>query len=249
MVDEKDFRYVAHLDMLGMSALAERDPDRAWKALCGLTQAKDERFRLAFEVVKTGELIKDRVTTFTFSDTVVAFSVGDSDSDLRAMVILVAEFFARALFYRIPLRGGIAHGRFMFNFDHNLFAGPALVHAYRLSEDAQWLGIRVDERVAKHAETIALQAKGGYPSIAAWRVPVAGGGSESSHVIDWVAAHRTNFKVSPPFSATQFYEPFAETFGSFDSLPAAVRRKYENTVAFINERFASCADNTMAPTR
>ena len=245
MTDKSDLRYVAHLDMLGMRELALRDPDGAWRALSGLSQAKDERFRLSFEIVATGEVIENRVTTFTFSDTVVAFSIGDSDADLRAIVILVAEFFCRAMYYRIPLRGGIAHGRFMFNFDRNLFAGPALVHAYLLSEQAQWLGIRVDNHIAVHAKQIPLEASGGYPSIVPWSVPVASGSIEQSHVVDWVVAHRTNFLVKPPFSAPQFYEPFAGFFGPFDSLPDAVRLKYENTVAFINDRFANCSSNRL----
>lgn len=82
---------------------------------------------LELELTDTGEVVRDRVTSFTFSDTIVAFSFGDTPADLRAIVILVTELFMKALHYSIPLRGGIAHGRFMFNFDHNLFVGPALV--------------------------------------------------------------------------------------------------------------------------
>lgn len=238
MTNNNDLRYVAHLDMLGMGALTLRDPDRAWYALSRLDHAKNEIMGLELELTDTGEVIRDRVTSFTFSDTIVAFSLGNTSDDLRAIVILVTELFVRALLYSIPLRGGIAHGRFMFNFDHNLFAGPALVNAYCLSEYAQWLGIRVDKYVAEQATALRLQSVGDMPVIMEWFVPARSDDPEASQVIDWISAHKNNFEVPPPISVEQFYQPFADLFGALETLPAKDREKYENTVALINQRLS-----------
>jgi hypothetical protein len=238
MTGEGDIRYVAHLDMLGMSALTLRDPDLAWNTLSSLDRAKNDIMDLELELTDTCELIRDRVTYFTFSDTIVAFSLGDTPADLRAIVILVNELFMKALYYRIPLRGGIAHGRFMFNFDHNLFAGPALVNAYFLGEYAQWLGIRVDRYVAAQAAALNLQSVDNLPVVIEQFVPVESNDQDASHVIDWVATHKNNFEVPSPISIEQFYQPFAELFGALETLPAKDRKKYENTVAFINQRLS-----------
>jgi hypothetical protein len=146
-----DYRYVAHLDMLGMSELTQRDPDLAWAVLSKLTQAKHEILGLTIGLLDTGEVISERVYALTFSDTILLFSLSDTPADTRAILILAEELFCRALHYSIPLRGGIAHGRFIFNLDENLFAGPPLVAAYHLSETSQWLGIRLDSATAERA--------------------------------------------------------------------------------------------------
>lgn len=242
MKNETDSRFVAHLDMLGMSALALRDPDLAWAALSALSRARDERFGLELKIAETGQPIQDRVTTFTFSDTVVAFTVGDTIADLRAIVVLVTEFFAMALSLCIPLRGGIAYGRFMFNFDYNLFAGPALVHAYHIGEETQWLGLRVDEEVAARAKAVPLLAgPRNEPTIMPWVIPDERDTNEPFHVINWVASHRTSFTVSRQVSVLEFYEPFEDMFGVFESLPSKIQRKYINTVAFLNSQLCKSA--------
>ena len=238
MQTASDLRYVAHLDMLGMSDLAMRNPDLAWEVLSQLTKAKQDRLGLGLQKIDTGEFIQDRITSFTFSDTIIVFSRSDEPADTQAIVLLVTELFSSALHYCIPLRGGIAHGRFMFNLEHNLFAGPALVQAYRLSEEAQWLGLRVDQEVAERSARVPIRSGRGKPAVIPWSTPLKAGEVEDSLVIDWVETHRNNFQVKPPIGVAEFYAPFARLFGPFDALPDAVRTKYENTVVFINDRLS-----------
>jgi hypothetical protein len=238
MSHESDLRYVAHLDMLGMSNLVMRDPDLAWETLSKLTVAKHERLGLSFERIDTGQLIQGRVSDFTFSDTIIAFSQSDNDADTQAIVLGVSELFHLALFYGIPLRGGIAHGRFRFDLKQNLFSGPALVQAYHLSEDAEWLGVRVDREVAQRASAIPIRSERGQPIVVPWSVPLKNAGGDGSQVIDWVEAHRNNFQVPPPISVADFYSPFSRLFGPLDTLPPDVRAKYEHTVVFVNDRLS-----------
>ena len=231
-----DERFVAFFDMLGMSDLSLSNPDVAWGALSDLAAAKDDILNLDIEIIGTDEVIKDRVRAFTFSDSIVAFSLSNQTVDTYAMVILCSELFSKALHSCVPLRGAIAHGRFLFNFEQNLFAGPPLVNAYRLSEDAQWLGIRVDEVVAEKAKAIPLKSKHNKSVIINWEVPTKSGEGVKSFVIDWVETHRNNFTARPPITVQQFYQAFESMFGSYDDLPISVQKKYENTVSFVNER-------------
>lgn len=231
-----DSRYVAYFDMLGMSQLTLRDPEAAWQAVSGLNQAQHEILRFSIELPGTSQTIYDRVRAFTFSDSIVMFSLSDGPSDTWAIVVLATELFARSLHYCIPIRGALAHGRFLFNFDRNLFVGPPLVSAYHLAEDAQWLGVRVDETVAANARAIPISSPRGRPAIIEWLVPLKSGAKALSHVIDWPETHRANFKVTAPIGVEAFYQAFVGLFGCFADLPAEVRLKYENTVEFVNER-------------
>jgi hypothetical protein len=237
--EQVDERFVAFFDMLGMSDLSLRDADIAWGALSDLSKAKNEILKIGIEIVNTSEIIEDRVRAFTFSDSIVAFTLSNQVVDTYAIVILSSELFSAALHSCIPLRGAIAHGRFLFNFDQNLFAGPPLVNAYRLSEEAQWLGIRLDEVVASKARDIPLQSKQGNQIIIDWEVPTKSGEKMKSHVIDWVTPHINNFTVQPPVSVQQFYQAFQSMFGCFEQLPESVQRKYTNTVEFINNRLVT----------
>jgi hypothetical protein len=91
--------------MLGMSQLAVQDPELAWQALCGLNDAQEKILRLEIELKATAERIRDRVRAFTFSDSIVMFSLSDELPDAWAIVILASELFAKALHYCIPVRG------------------------------------------------------------------------------------------------------------------------------------------------
>src|SRR3989304_5584759 len=135
-VNPVESRYVAYFDMLGMSQLTARGPGLAWQAISGLNKAQEEILQLEIELQATAETIRDRVRAFTFSDSIVMFSLSDGLSDTWAIFVLATELFARALHYSIPIRGAVSHGRFLFNLDRHLFAGPPLISAYHLAEEA-----------------------------------------------------------------------------------------------------------------
>ena len=232
-----DYRFVAYLDMLGMSALTRRDPDLAWEKLSTLIQARNERLNSPIARLDTGEFIMDQVRSFTFSDTLIAFSRGNTQNDALAMIVLTTELFSLALHYCIPLRGGIAHGRFKFNFDLNLFSGPALVDAYQIGESSQWLGVVVDDRVAELAATIPIQSSRHKDAIVSWNVPAKSGDIVTRKVVNWVETHKNNYRGPFPLEAEEFYAPMATVFGPWQDLPLTVRFKYENTVAFFNAHF------------
>ena len=233
-----DNRFVAHFDMLGMSALTKRDPDLAWQKLSALSKVAQENLSLGIERLDTREYISDQVREFVFSDTIVLFSKSDSQNDTLAITIIATAIFAQSLHYCVPLRGGIAHGRFAFNHDHNLFSGPALVDAYELGESSQWLGISLDAKVAEAIMKLPIgRSTRGKAMVVNWGVPCKNGSIENRMVINWPESHRNNYVGPIPVEAATFYQPFAEFFGPFLQLSDSARLKYESTVAFLNEHF------------
>ena len=237
MPKQADRRFVAHFDMLGMSSLVEKDPDLAWEALSKLALAKEATLQeCPLGLRSTGRPVADYVHSFTFSDTVILFSQSETAEDLCAITVLCSELFKDALHASIPIRGGLSLGRFLFNLDHNLFAGPALIEAYRLGEASQWLGLTIAKEVADRlAKAPAISP--GVETIVEWDVPTKSG-LRRRHVVNWPEIFRGNFSVPLPITVAQFYQAFEQLFGSFADLAIETQQKYVNTVEFVNARLA-----------
>ncbi len=234
-------RFVAHLDILGMSSIVEKDADEAWGMLSDLVAVRDRIGNYTMEFLDTKELVgaTNAAAAVTFSDTIILFSKGSSDSELRSLLILVTELLHKAMCSCVPVRVGVAKGRFFVNVEKSMYAGPALIEAYRVGESAQWLGISLAESVQSQARSLTLKS-GKSEMLVDWPVPIRGG-TERRYVINWPAVFAHDFKVAPPITVAQLYQAFARTFGPFESLPADVSAKYENTVFFINNRLAAHA--------
>jgi len=230
-------RFVAHLDILGMASIVDRDPEEAWSMLSALVDARDASTNVSIEFQSLGKLIHvpDHVKAITFSDTIFLFTHGITDADLRALIVSVSQIFCSALFNRVPVRVGIAKGELFVNFERSMYAGPALIEAYHVGESAQWLGIVFSPKSAEDAKTLGLTS-GKSNVVVNWEVPTKQAIEERS-VINWPAIMASQLKVAPPFATEDFYEIFRPTFGPFSDLPQDVRIKYENTVTFFNEQY------------
>lgn len=238
MIEHKDNRFVAHFDMLGMASLTKRDPDLAWQKLLDLQLASEDRLNLVIERKDTNELIANQIQTFTFSDTIIAFSKGNTENDALAIFTLTTELFSRTLHDCVPIRGGIAYGRFAFNSALNLFSGPALIDAYELGESSQWLGIVVDEHTAMIiSKSLIGKSPRGRSLVVPWHMQCKGGAVRQRMVVNWPETQYRNFAGTLPLTVESFYQPFSEIFGLLNELDPLVVAKYANTVAFFNEYY------------
>lgn len=138
-MDTPDIRVVAHLDILGMSSIVEQDADEAWGMLSDLVAVRDRIRDYSIEFTDTGETIdvSRTVNVVTFSDTIILFTNAATDTDIRSILVLVAEILHKALVRCVPIRAGVALGRFFVNVEQSMYAGPALIEAYRVGESAQ----------------------------------------------------------------------------------------------------------------
>jgi len=231
-----DNRIVAHIDILGMSTLVEKNFPEAWGMLSDLVNVRDHAQAHEYEFSETNERLRvfERIKIVTFSDTLLLFTVGASDLELKSMIILVSEIFHKALFKCVPVRAGIAVGEFWFNFEKSMYAGPALIEAYRTGEAAQWLGVTFAQSAYEMAEALVMKTAGS-DVVVHWPVPRKNG-DHVAPVINWPAIFAHDLTVEPPISVEQFYAAFETAFGSFDSLPRSVQLKYENTVKFMNSQ-------------
>lgn len=235
-MDLCDLRFVAHIDILGMSAIVEKDADEAWGMLSDLVAVRDQvgSYDIAFLQSNERVLVSEAIRRVTFSDTIVLYTKGASDTELRCMIVLVTEILHKAMCRCVPVRAGLAFGRFFFNIDQSMYAGPALIEAYRVGESAQWLGIALAKSVQEKAKSLGMKS-GRSNIIVEWPMPVKTGG-EQRFVVNWPAVVAHDLTLNPPVSVAQFYQAFERTFGPFAQLPEEVQVKYENTVKFMNEQ-------------
>jgi len=227
--------------MLGMSSLIKSNPDLAWRKLNDLSIAIEERLKGYIECLITGECI--HINSFIFSDTVIAFTNSDTENDAKAIVCLTTDFFARSLNLCVPLRGGISYGQFQFDSNRNLFAGPALLEAYKLGESSQWIGISLDKKVAEVVSKLSIsKSPQGKDTVVNWDVPIKNEKcenlTENRMVLNWPESHRNNYKLSTKLNVKTFYQLFSELFGPFEKLKESDKAKYENTVSFFNAHYS-----------
>ena len=240
-MSESHVRYVAHLDILGMASIVEKDHEAAWAMLSALVAARDASTNVSLEFEGLDGMIHvpHHVRAITFSDTILLLTRGDTEADLRALMITVSQIFSNSLYNRVPIRVGVAKGVFFVNFERSMFAGPALLEAYHVGEAAQWLGVVFAHSAARDAKALRLTS-GRSDVLVDWGVPTKTSVEEFS-VLNWPTIMAHQLKVSPPFSTEGFYEIFEPTFGPFSGLPQDVRVKYANTVSFFNAQYAAHA--------
>ncbi len=236
MNESKDNRFVAYFDMLGMKAATLRNQDYAWGALLAISEARKNIEKRGIKIVSSGKKIGDRVKAIIFSDSVIIFSLNDKAEDLWALLTYSAEFFKDCLSQCVPVRGGIAHGDFFFNFDEGLFLGIAFVKAYEIGECAQWYGIAVEKEVydrSKELPTVfGAQSDLG---IVEYNIPLKENKIEKGYVINWPGIFRPNFKKVPE-SPEELYKPLESLFGNYNDLRDDVKQKHINTYHFVKKQ-------------
>ena len=228
-------RFVAHIDILGMEQLMEKNPEEAWQVLSGLSIAREHIHGIEVEFADKGKksTVANEVFSVMFSDTIVFFTKGDSDEELSLIVLAVSELLHKAILHFVPVRAGIARGQFFFNIEKSMYAGPALIEAYHLGENAQWIGIVVDESIFSAANRIPL--KSGHSSVVIKAKIPHKQSLVDGYAVNWPAAYAHDLKVKPPVSVDLFYSMFSSWFGPFESLGENEQKKYIHTVEFMNQ--------------
>lgn len=233
-MSDQDIRYVAHLDILGMSEIVDKDLDEAWGMLSDLVAVRDHINTLALEFRDTGDTvnIQDAIKIVTFSDTIVLYTKTHSQSELRTMIVLVAEMFHKAIVSCVPVRAGISLGKFYFNDLKSMYAGPALIEAYRVGERSQWLGITLADSVKDAAIELKMTGRNS-DVIVNWDIPCKTG-NINGYAVNWPALFAHDLRVTPPITPEGFYTAFHSISGPYGQLPETVKSKYINTVNFMN---------------
>lgn len=226
--DEKKV-FVAHFDILGMSAVLRKSNGLAWQLLCDLANATD------VEELPLSKESRDGIAERFFSDTIIMRTRGDDSESLKAIIARAFELFRCAFRGGIPLRAGIAHGSWFeaaSSDRHDLFTGDALLRAYHIGEAQQLLSIAICDVARDGFLQDPFKLRSGAPVIKDYLVPVKGGGYQNRAVLNWPAICQDELKNLRPFTAQTLASYFSE-FGHYEALGNSEKEKYENTAVFL----------------
>lgn len=164
-------RYVAIFDILGFQEIITRN----W---IGHVADLFETFTfISGELARTApRAIRSRLQFLIFQDTVLVYTHAAAARDIEALLQYSNMLLSFALADGIRLRGAITRGRLVAKSSGIL--GPALVRAYRMSQEQEWVGCWVHEAcVPRSARTRTELIR--YP------VPLKTGLVRKRWVLDW----------------------------------------------------------------
>lgn len=131
--------YVALLDILGFAERVARDSE-----LGGLDRYID--------TVLTISAPYQSLRVILFSDTVVLYSLDDSEGAYFDITGATSRLSFALLMQEVPLRGAIAHGAFSrseYEVNGTVIAGPPIIEAHYYEARLQWIGVMVAPSVLR----------------------------------------------------------------------------------------------------
>jgi hypothetical protein len=103
-------------------------------------------------------LRRSRVLHSNFSDTIIFYTTNTSYAAFCELLKTCAHFIALALDIHM-VRGAITHGSFYVFPEDNIHIGEALIDAYDLAEDQDWIGVALHEKMKDDPNLIKHQRK------------------------------------------------------------------------------------------
>lgn len=144
-------RYVAFFDILGFSNWIETDGSlEVFRYVSGYLNLMI-RASMPNAVVKPDmnvDLKKSEISYINFSDSIVYYSADDSYESFKSLILVAAEFMNLVICGPSRMiRGAISHGEFYTDTEANAYVGKALIDAYRLEEEQNWLGLSLHKDI------------------------------------------------------------------------------------------------------
>ena len=181
-------RFVAFFDILGFSSWVESVGSKeVFTYVRGFLNLM-VRSSLPGSIVNQDmsvKLQKSDIGYINFSDSIFFYSVDDSYQCLKTMLRVCGEFMNVVICGPSRmLRGAISHGEFYTDPEANAYVEKALIDAFRLEEEQDWLGLSLHESVEKVKDfDKAMKEHKGY--IVKSLVPLKNNPTEFPLCINW----------------------------------------------------------------
>ncbi len=223
---------VAILDALGAASYSDTEVERFLQSRSNVLQLLNRKIEGVL-----GDIDSDRVTTFTFNDTVlVILKCGIHEpklDDITSFFLILRKFLVDSMQYRILFRGSISIGSFYVNDATNTVMGQAVTDAAAWYDKAEWIGVHA----TPHA-TIVIQRwlehdrkkKGNL--MLDFDVPLKGAGMIKVKAVNWPKVFFVP-SISPCSNGEEAREKLLE-FLAMHQVPLGTESKYYNTIAFFD---------------
>ena len=179
------------------------------------------------------DIQKSDIGYINFSDSIVFYSRNDSYHCLKAMLTVCGEFMNVVICGPSRmLRGAIAHGEFYADPKANAYVGKALIDAYKLEEDQNWLGLSLHDsvEVVKYFQQ-ALNEHKGY--IVRSLVPLRSNSNKKPYCINWANKKYLNASFNAMKSIELCYKRSLESLKENPKELVKLERRIKNTKDFL----------------
>lgn len=212
-------RWVACVDLLGFRNIVQNKIDQKsdWPTIASLySQVLDE--------LTNGPASRKPVQFAWFSDTFLLYTENDNPSDLAAINLCI-KWFTRGLIWRyIPFRGALSCGDLLAYKEEAIFIGAALVDAYALCENQNWIGFALHESAEKQIQSLGFTPE--RLEYRRWDIPrKAGNGVHSQASALFLGFPCSGLTTNDPYK-------WLSTMRDSQTVPE-IRVKYENTLVFL----------------
>jgi hypothetical protein len=152
-----DQRFVGFIDILGFKDLVMRsDHDEIYKLLNNIST-----FRNFLENIHVKGNIPEsfsdaEIYTVSFSDSIVIFSKDKSEANFKLFIQSINWLIARAIETGILLKGAISFGQVSVNQSSQIYFGQAIIDAYLLENEVNYLGVVAHNSIDRYIEEISF---------------------------------------------------------------------------------------------
>lgn len=229
---DKQFGIVAILDALGAANYGDKEIERFMRSrsiVISLLREKTKRVAKRLEV--------NKVTTFTFNDTVLIILEFDlrwpSADEIRAFLEVLRKFLVDSFVNKILFRGAFAIGSFYKGEDTNTILGEAVTDAATWYNKADWMGVistprtsvYVDYLEEKHQESLKHL-------ILNYDVPMSNGEVQELKTVNWPKVFWVN-EITPCQPGESKRETLLKLFSKYN-MPEGTDQKYYHAIQYFD---------------
>lgn len=153
-------RFVAFFDIMGFKdRIIRQSHEDVYNSLKKLSDMRNELN--TFNNMDLGKgAIWGESKSFTFSDSIMFFSKGDTIDDLNKILVDSHNIIIEAFHYKIPIKGALSYGKITIDIENSIYFGQPIIDAYLLHEELMLYSVIADnafEKKTKELNSNALQ--------------------------------------------------------------------------------------------
>lgn len=126
---------------------------------------------------------------YVFSDSIILTSFDDTEDSCLKLLVFTYRLMRSMIVQGFTIRGGISFGEMFVDINNSIFVGTALVKAYELESQQNWVGTLIDDNIIEKFPTI-FNGKHSHSKyldylFVKYNVPLKKGKISEKRVINW----------------------------------------------------------------
>lgn len=229
---DKQYGIIAILDALGAANYGDKEIERFIQSRDIVLSLLNQR---SIRVAK--KLSVNKVSTFTFNDTVLIVLETDSNKpssgEIEAFLIILRNFLVDSLVNRILFRGAFAVGEFYKDEKTNTILGKVVTDAATWYDKADWIGIISTPRTSVYIDYLREKHQKSLKHlILNYDVPMSNGKSKKLKTVNWPKVFWVD-GITPCQHGESKLETLLKLISKY-TMPEGTDQKYYHALEYFN---------------